>query len=101
MSPTTITLVVASETWIDLLGLIVRQSTKPHNRLVRPILQVVDCVGSSITRASRVVIADHHCSTESPSSRGLGRGPFKAETRVRIPVGTPPFGGPFRLHGWL
>jgi hypothetical protein len=29
----------------------------------------------------------------SPSSRGLGRGPFKAETRVRIPVGTPsPFG---------
>src|SRR6476660_1227504 len=25
----------------------------------------------------------------SPSSRGLGRGPFKAETRVRIPVGTP------------
>jgi putative endonuclease len=26
---------------------------------------------------------------ESPSSRGLGRGPFKAETRVRIPVGTP------------
>ena len=27
--------------------------------------------------------------SESPSSRGLGRGPFKAETRVRIPVGTP------------
>src|SRR5688500_8417265 len=27
----------------------------------------------------------------SPSSRGLGRGPFKAETRVRIPVGTPTF----------
>jgi hypothetical protein len=26
----------------------------------------------------------------SPSSRGLGRGPFKAETRVRIPVGTNP-----------
>ena len=25
----------------------------------------------------------------SPSSRGLGRGPFKAKTRVRIPVGTP------------
>src|SRR5437763_8671407 len=24
----------------------------------------------------------------SPSSRGLGRGPFKAKTRVRIPVGT-------------
>ena len=32
-------------------------------------------------------------SSTSPSSRGLGRGPFKAETRVRIPVGTPsPFG---------
>src|SRR5579864_6198547 len=29
----------------------------------------------------------------SPSSRGLGRGPFKAETRVRIPVGTPEFKG--------
>src|SRR3954468_24283779 len=28
-------------------------------------------------------------SDESPSSRGPGRGPFKAETRVRIPVGTP------------
>src|SRR4030095_11951861 len=25
---------------------------------------------------------------ESPSSRGPGRGPFKAKTRVRIPVGT-------------
>ena len=25
----------------------------------------------------------------SPSSRGLGRGPFKAKTRVRIPLGTP------------
>ena len=25
----------------------------------------------------------------SPSSRGLGRGPFKAKTRVRIPSGTP------------
>src|SRR5262245_66546011 len=30
-----------------------------------------------------------HALVESPSSRGLGRGPFKAETRVRIPVGTP------------
>ena len=29
--------------------------------------------------------------TESPSSRGLGRGPFKAKTRVRIPLGTPAF----------
>ena len=27
----------------------------------------------------------------SPSSRGLGRGPFKAKTRVRIPLGTYPF----------
>src|SRR5690349_1477892 len=27
----------------------------------------------------------------SPSSRGLGRGPFKAKTRVRIPLGTPLF----------
>src|SRR5687768_4565092 len=35
----------------------------------------------------------------SPSSRGLGRGPFKAETRVRIPVGTPSYVGPFRRHG--
>ena len=26
----------------------------------------------------------------SPSSRGLGSSPFKAETRVRIPLGTPP-----------
>ena len=26
----------------------------------------------------------------SPSSRGPGRGPFKAKTRVRIPLGTPP-----------
>src|ERR1700730_7262274 len=26
---------------------------------------------------------------ESPSSRGPGRGPFKAKTRVRIPLGTP------------
>ena len=26
----------------------------------------------------------------SPSSRGLGHGPFKAATRVRIPLGTPP-----------
>jgi hypothetical protein len=25
----------------------------------------------------------------SPSSRGPGYGPFKAETRVRIPLGTP------------
>ncbi len=31
------------------------------------------------------------CPLTSPSSRGLGRGPFKAETRVRIPVGTPAF----------
>ena len=34
----------------------------------------------------------------SPSSRGLGRGPFKAKTRVRIPVGTPHQVGPFRTH---
>src|SRR5580765_7229945 len=27
--------------------------------------------------------------TPSPSSRGPGRGPFKAKTRVRIPLGTP------------
>ena len=27
----------------------------------------------------------------SASSRGLGRGPFKAKTRVRIPLGTPHF----------
>ena len=27
--------------------------------------------------------------TASPSSRGPGRGPFKAKTRVRIPSGTP------------
>ena len=32
----------------------------------------------------------------SPSSRGLGRGPFKAETRVRIPLGTPAFALHFR-----
>ena len=31
----------------------------------------------------------------SPSSRGLGFSPFKAETRVRIPLGTPPPFGPF------
>ena len=30
-------------------------------------------------------------SFQSPSSRGLGRGPFKAKTRVRIPLGTPPY----------
>src|SRR6266542_3290056 len=28
----------------------------------------------------------------APSSRGLGHGPLKAETRVRIPLGPPPFG---------
>ena len=28
-------------------------------------------------------------SCRSPSSRGPGRGPFKAKTRVRIPLGTP------------
>ena len=32
----------------------------------------------------------------SPSSRGLGRGPFKAKTRVRIPVGTPPLFRPLK-----
>ena len=30
-------------------------------------------------------------SRTSPSSRGPGRGPFKAKTRVRIPLGTPRF----------
>jgi hypothetical protein len=29
-------------------------------------------------------------SRRSPSSRGPGRGPFKAKTRVRIPLGTNP-----------
>jgi hypothetical protein len=35
----------------------------------------------------------------SPSSRGPGRGPFKAETRVRIPLGTPQMLGLSRSHG--
>src|SRR6478609_6217736 len=35
----------------------------------------------------------------SPSSRGPGRGPFKAKTRVRIPLGTPLDVGSFRRHG--
>ena len=35
------------------------------------------------------MIVDSHC--RSPSSRGPGRGPFKAKTRVRIPLGTPDF----------
>ena len=39
--------------------------------------------GDAIVKGSRLLLDG------SPSSRGLGRGPFKAETRVRIPVGTP------------
>src|SRR4029079_10853375 len=31
-----------------------------------------------------------HGSRAAPSSRGLGHGPLKAETRVRIPLGPPP-----------
>src|SRR5262245_14974465 len=40
-----------------------------------------------------MIMCSYH---RSPSSRGLGRGPFKAKTRVRIPLGTPPLVGPFR-----
>ena len=38
--------------------------------------------------SASVVTSVVHTST-SPSSRGPGRGPFKAKTRVRIPLGTP------------
>src|SRR5579872_4385645 len=41
----------------------------------------------------RVIIScstARHLRHTSPSSRGLGRGPFKAKTRVRIPLGTNP-----------
>ncbi len=37
----------------------------------------------------QVVVESEVLSTPSPSSRGPGRGPFKAKTRVRIPLGTP------------
>ena len=35
-----------------------------------------------------------------PSSRGLGHGPFKAATRIRIPSGAPPL-LVFLAHGWI
>src|SRR4029453_10023347 len=38
-----------------------------------------------------VVILGPRFSSEPPSSRGPGRGPFKAKTRVRIPLGTPTY----------
>ncbi len=38
----------------------------------------------------------HGAFPASPSSRGLGSSPFKAETRVRIPLGTPTFPSPVR-----
>ena len=41
-------------------------------------------------RASQVACYHGVSPNASPSSRGLGRGPFKAKTRVRIPLGTPP-----------
>ena len=44
--------------------------------------------GPGAIPALRVFRLCHNCQ-KSPSSRGRGRGPFKAETRVRIPVGTP------------
>src|SRR6185312_2930343 len=43
-----------------------------------------------------------HGSRAAPSSRGLGHGPLKAETRVRIPLGPPPFSPRLpTLHGEL
>ena len=44
---------------------------------------------SSAKAACRSIIRSSH--RVSPSSRGPGRGPFKAKTRVRIPLGTPAF----------
>jgi hypothetical protein len=40
--------------------------------------------------SSSVSLARPQRPLTSPSSRGPGRGPFKAKTRVRIPLGTPP-----------
>ncbi len=42
-------------------------------------------------RAPELVVSSEVHRLTSPSSRGLGRGPFKAKTRVRIPLGTPFF----------
>jgi hypothetical protein len=44
---------------------------------------------SILTRGwPELVVSSAVASSESPSSRGPGRGPFKAKTRVRIPLGT-------------
>ncbi len=45
---------------------------------------------SDLRRAGCVQVPCYHqvSPSTSPSSRGLGRGPFKAKTRVRIPLGT-------------
>ena len=53
--------------------------------------------GASITHAKspgatgcRLSGSNGTLATMPPSSRGLGRGPFKAKTGVRIPLGAPP-----------
>jgi hypothetical protein len=46
-------------------------------------------VGSNPTRLTVDAVKKTVLPGLSPSSRGLGRGPFKAKTRVRIPLGAP------------
>src|SRR5690349_18295824 len=55
------------------------EGSQRANERIRERLEPPDTVVSSVV-----------LTRTSPSSRGLGRGPFKAKTRVRIPLGTPP-----------
>ena len=61
-----------------------------HRRLLGSLISSRSPFGAHLMDAAR---ACYHrtigSSFQSPSSRGLGRGPFKAKTRVRIPLGTP------------
>ncbi len=54
----------------------------------RPKWRILKC-SEGATVGWVVVCASKLASPASPSSRGLGFSPFKAETRVRIPLGTP------------
>ena len=78
-------------------------SSRPLARLMRPTAttatmtkyrrptkaNVAARLRSSIGRAETPVGYTQILSRTSPSSRGLGYSPFKAKTRVRIPLGTP------------
>jgi hypothetical protein len=59
-------------------------------RLTRPCVLVISAVPVMIGCSGVRAGASQRLHL-SPSSRGPGRGPFKAKTRVRIPLGTPAF----------